>query len=137
MDSTHTLTFTQYTSASPERDYFAALISTQTAIFAAYLSSHTPDVQEDEVEFDFYGVKIQISNYDRSLTYPVVSRNLGAVGAFLQKWKKCEATWSLIEKGETAVTGRVISVGIIRRERNDAANATVMKTAPRVGTARG
>ncbi len=129
MDSTHTLTFTKYTSASPERDYFAALISTQTSVFAAYLSSPSPHVQEEEIEYNFYGVNIQIGNYDLALTYPIVSRTLGAVGAFLQKWKMCEATWRLMEKEETDVRGRVLSVGLIQRERNGVTNATVMKTA--------
>ncbi len=91
-------------------------------------------MQEDEIEYDFYGVNVQISNYDMTLTYAAVSKILGAVGAFLQKWKMCEATWRLMEHAETDVRARVASVGIIKRHRNGLTNGTVMGTASGVGT---
>ena len=91
-------------------------------------------MHEDEVEYSFYGVKIEFGNYEMALTYAIVSKILGAVGAFLQRWKMCEATWTLIEKGETDPIGRVISVGMIQRDRKGVLNTTVMNTALGAGT---
>lgn len=92
-------------------------------------------VREDEIDYNFYGVNIEMGNYDMMLTYAVVSEILGAVGAFLQKWKMCEASWSLIERGEVYGRGKVVSVGRIQKEMIILGNATAVGTTVGMGSA--
>lgn len=117
VEDTHTLVFTAYTPSYPERDYFAALISLQTAIFANYTTSPSPTLEEEVIDYNAYGITIEIDNWYGALYYKLLSQMVGEVGAFLQSWKKCEATWRLVERDEQFGRGaRVLCVGAIKKE---------------------
>ena len=113
----HLLTFTSYSTATPERNYFAALLSLQTSIFSNYTASHSsPTLEDDVIDYAAYGVIIEIDNFDRLLDYGMLSEVVGGVGAFLRRWKYCEAVWTLVVKEEEGQSkGKVISVGSIKK----------------------
>ncbi|KAL6713467.1 hypothetical protein ACLMJK_008932 [Lecanora helva] len=119
LSPTHTLTFTTYLpprtpSTTPERNYFAALLSMQTSLFTNYTLS--PFLDDDTIDHNAYGVTIEIDNFGGELDYRVLSEMIGGVGAFMRRWKVVEVGWRLtvVEEGLVG-TGRVVSVGVVGR----------------------
>lgn len=70
IDSTHSLTISSYTQKAPERNYFAAIISAQTANFRTYLSSADPIIRENLIVYSLYGVLINLEN-PKEYIYPI------------------------------------------------------------------
>jgi len=56
---THSLLLSSYTHINPERNYFAATIAAQTAIFNAYLASSDTVVPQNVIEYSFYAVRVK------------------------------------------------------------------------------
>ena len=89
----------------------------QTAIFSKYTAAHSsPRLDEEVIDHAAYGVLIEIDNFSRLLDYATLSEVVGGVGAFLRRWKYCEAVWRLeIKEQEGDRTGSVISSGSIKK----------------------
>ena len=117
LSPSYSLVFTTYTTSTPERNYYAALLSLQTKIFANYTTSHTYFIDKETIDYSAYGVTIEIGNFDGELQYELLSQLVGGVGAFLQSRKKCEAEWRLqyLDEDGGRRRLRVISVGSIKK----------------------
>ena len=91
IDSTHEMYFTQYHHLTPERNYFAAIISFQTSLIVEYFSRRVETLETGGVSLDVYGVTIDLDNPTGLLTYEMAHRMLGELGEFLMDEDVCTA----------------------------------------------
>ena len=97
----------------PSNNYYAAIVSAQTAIFAAFRTSPSPFIEERYTEFRHYGVEISFDNLvpRMELTYALVGDALAVLAMFMLKMKICEVTWAILRAGDPP--GVFISNGVI------------------------
>ena len=99
IDSTHNIYFTQYRRLTPERNYFAAIISFQTSLVAEYFLRRVETLETGGVSLDVYGATIGLDNPTGLLTYEMANRMLGELGEFLMEENVCTASFELWEIG--------------------------------------
>ena len=100
----------------PSNNYYAAIVSAQSAIFAAFRTSPSPFIEERYTEFRHYGVEISFDNLisRMELTYALVGDALAVLAMFMLKMKICEVTWAILRAGDPA--GVFISNGVIVKD---------------------
>ncbi|CAF9924261.1 MAG: hypothetical protein HETSPECPRED_005546 [Heterodermia speciosa] len=119
IDGTYSLLLLDWKPPSrlPSNNYYAAIVSAQSAIFAAFRTSPSPFIEERYTEFRHYGVEISFDNLlvpRMELTYALVGDALAVLAKFMLKMKICEVTWAILRAGDPA--GIFISNGVIVKD---------------------
>ncbi|KAL8794693.1 MAG: hypothetical protein Q9195_002768 [Heterodermia aff. obscurata] len=126
IDGRHSLLLLDWKPATrlPSNNYYAAIVSAQSAIFAAFRTSPSPFIEARYTEFRHYGVEISFDNLASSmeLTYALVGDALAVLARFMLKMKICEVTWAILRAGDPA--GIFISNGVIVKDPFGTGNVT-------------
>ena len=126
IDGTYSLLLLDWKPPSrlPSNNYYAAIVSAQSAIFAAFRTSPSPFIEARYTEFRHYGVEISFDNLlsRMELTYALVGDALAVLARFMLKMKICEVTWAILRAGDPA--GIFISNGVIVKDPFGIGNVT-------------
>ena len=100
----------------PSNNYYAAIVSAQSAIFTAFRTRPSPFIEERYTEFRYYGVEISFDTAvsRMELTYALVGDALAVLAMFMLKMKICEVAWVVRRTGDPV--GVFISNGVIVKD---------------------